>query len=189
MTGRRRKTPTRASRRPVLKSVTRPASRPPPGMANRMHAGAQTRRPGFGRGSSRADRHQFGRGCVVSYGRYRGASPQPHRGTGACSTTSASGWSLRGAIRVPHSRYATSAERNSGSSTEHQSTRQAWARSKFRGQDHRVAGLLLRGGVEVGTSAVPLAQVEPRVSADSDPHGERRPRSFIASVMEYSTPG
>jgi len=40
--------------------------------------------------------------------------------------------SLRGAIRVPHSRYATSAERNSGSSTEHQSTRQAWARSKFR---------------------------------------------------------
>jgi hypothetical protein len=51
----------------------------------------------------------------VSYGRYGGATPQPHLGTGACSTTSAPGWELCMARRVPHSRYPTSAARNSGS--------------------------------------------------------------------------
>ena len=41
---------------------------------------------------------------MSSYGRYGGASPQPHRGTGACAMTSASGCELLSAIRVPHSR-------------------------------------------------------------------------------------
>jgi hypothetical protein len=39
-----------------------------------------------------------------TYGRYGGASPQPHRGTGACSTTSAPACEFPSANRVPHSR-------------------------------------------------------------------------------------
>src|SRR5580700_8321886 len=52
----------------------------------------------------------------LSYGWQGGATPQPQRGTGASSTTSAPGWELLMASRVPHSRYPTSAARNSGSS-------------------------------------------------------------------------
>jgi len=39
-----------------------------------------------------------------SYPSNGGASPQPHLGTGACSATSAPGWELCMARRVPHSR-------------------------------------------------------------------------------------
>ena len=39
----------------------------------------------------------------ADYGSKGGASPQPQRGTGACSTTSAPGWELCIASRVPHS--------------------------------------------------------------------------------------
>ena len=46
-------------------------------------------------------RHFPGWPPMLSYGRYGGASPQPHRGTGACSTTSASGCEFPSAIRVP----------------------------------------------------------------------------------------
>ena len=55
-----------------------------------------------------------GNGGLLTLERRRLA--QPHLGTGACSATSASGWELCIARRVPHSRYARSAERNSGSS-------------------------------------------------------------------------
>ena len=40
----------------------------------------------------------------ADYGRYGGASPQPHRGTGACSMSSAPGCEFPSASRVPHSR-------------------------------------------------------------------------------------
>src|SRR5262249_52953989 len=49
-------------------------------------------------------------------GWYGGASPHPQRGTGARSTTSAPGCELCSARRLPHSAYAKSADRNSGSS-------------------------------------------------------------------------
>ena len=38
-----------------------------------------------------------------SHGRYGGATPQPQRGTGACSTTSAPGCEFWSASRDPHS--------------------------------------------------------------------------------------
>src|SRR5258708_30226602 len=45
-----------------------------------------------------------------------GASPHPQCGTGASGGGVAPGCELARAIRVPHSTYATNAERNSGSS-------------------------------------------------------------------------
>ena len=44
------------------------------------------------------------RSDVVPYGWYGGATPQPQCGTGACCATSAPGWELCMASRVPHSR-------------------------------------------------------------------------------------
>ena len=41
---------------------------------------------------------------VGPQGRYGGATPQPQRGTGACSTTGAPGCEFSSASRVPHSR-------------------------------------------------------------------------------------
>src|SRR5215207_10516908 len=54
-------------------------------------------------------------GLDASHGWYGGASPQPHRGTGASWGTSAPGWEFSSASRVPHSTYAMKAERHSGS--------------------------------------------------------------------------
>ena len=53
---------------------------------------------------------------LCCHGWYGGATPQPQRGTGACSTTWAPGWEFSRASRVPHSTYPTNAARNSGSS-------------------------------------------------------------------------
>src|SRR5215211_5861527 len=53
---------------------------------------------------------------VCRYGWYGGATPQSHRGTGACSTMSSASLELCIANRVPHSAYPITAARNSGSS-------------------------------------------------------------------------
>ncbi len=52
---------------------------------------------------------------LIRQGWYGGASPQPQRGTGACSTGFASAALFSTASRLPHSAYPISAERASGS--------------------------------------------------------------------------
>ena len=73
--------------------------KPPPRLAPaaKPSASRAALRPSLVRRSSRWPSRD------APYGTYGGASPQPQRGTGACSTTSAPGWEFASASLVPHS--------------------------------------------------------------------------------------
>ena len=67
-------------------------------------------------GSRRSSRSPWRPSSRPRHPWYGGASPQPHRGTGACSTGAAPGAEFSTASRLPHSAYPISAARASGSS-------------------------------------------------------------------------
>ena len=79
----------------------RPAMRPAPDLAL---AGTQKMSQPADVLTANAPRIHRGERRKIPYGWYGGATPQPQCGTGACCTTSAPGWELCMASRVPHSR-------------------------------------------------------------------------------------